>query len=77
MKPEDPEAHLPPGEPQGSVPLPTGTATMSNEALVRYAVVFGAVVVAVGVLSVAIGRPVVSRLATPTPTPALPAPAAP
>lgn len=76
MKPDDPEALLPPGEPQGSVPLPAGASTMSNEALVRYAVLFGAVVVAVGVLSIAIGRPVVSRLATPTPTTA-PTPTAP
>lgn len=80
MKPDDPEARLPPGEPEGSVPLPAGAATMTTEALVRYAVLFGAVVLAVGVLSIAIGRPVFSRIATPTPVPhpsAPPAPASP
>jgi len=70
MKPDDPEAKLPPGEPEGSVPLPAGAATMSNEALIRYAVIFAAVVISVAVLGIAIGRPVLARYGMPTPAPA-------
>ena len=70
MKPDDPEAKLPPGEPKGSVPLPAGVATMSTDALIRYAVIFAAVVISVAVLGIAIGRPVLARYQYATPTPA-------
>lgn len=75
LKPDDPEALLPPGAPEGAAPLPPGAPTMTADALVRWAVIFAAVVVAVSVLSFAIGRPVLSRLATPPPSPAATAPA--
>lgn len=70
LKPDDPEAQLPPGAPEGAAPLPQGAPTMSPDALIRFAVIFLAAVLAVAVLGIAIGRPLLALFQPPAPTPA-------